>query len=194
MVDSSHRFVVATKGAVAPQKNAVERDDVGVIVSEEKSCASIFFIRVWRQVELEKNDFEMLDVRRTGDGFAKKICNLCNKLKRTIEFARNQNAKNNRPVRRPSCKDCRITMEGVGISKTDRIEWNKKKPDKEPFECPICEKRSIAGINCKVVLEHDHRTGKPGGWICDSCNTGLGRFKDDVAVLKSAIEFLQRNY
>jgi len=45
-----------------------------------------------------------------------------------------------------------------------------------------------------MVLEHDHRTGKPGGWICDSCNTGLGRFKDDVELLKSAIEFLKKNY
>lgn len=181
------------RGTNAPQRNAVQKDDVGVIISEEENRASIFFIRIWKRVELKKNDFEVLDVGQTGDGFSKKICNVCNKLKRTTEFARNQNAKNNRPVRRPSCKDCRIILEGVGVSKTDRIEWRKKKPETEPFECPICKKRSIAGVNCKVVLEHDHRTGKPRGWICDSCNTGLERFKDDVAVLKSVIAFLEKN-
>lgn len=194
MTASPHKFVVTTKNRAASQENRIEKDDVGVIISEYQNRASIFFIRIWKKVELEKDDFEVLDVSQIGDGFLKKICNVCNKLKKTTEFARNQNAKNNRPVRRPSCKYCRIIMEGVGVSKTDRIEWEKKKPKKEPFECPICKKRSIAGVNCKVVLEHDHRTGKPGGWICDSCNTGLGRFKDDVAVLKSAIAFLEKSY
>ena len=194
MTDISQKFVVAAQKTALPQEGVIEKDDVGIVISKGKSSASVFFIRIWKKVELDNNDFEILDVRRTGDGFSKKICNVCNKLKRTAEFARNQNAKNNRSVRRPSCKECRVIMEGVGISKTDRVEWEKKKPDNEPFECPICKKRTIAGVNCKVVLEHNHRTGRPGGWICDSCNTGLGRFKDDVEVLKNAIAFLERNY
>src|SRR3972149_3484122 len=96
-----------------------------------------FFIRIWKQVNLGKNDFEIIDVRKTGDGFSKKICNVCHKLKKTTEFAKNQNAKNNRPVRRPSCKDCRVKMEGAGVSKADRTKWVKEKPVNEPFECPV---------------------------------------------------------
>ncbi|MBI2097977.1 MAG: endonuclease VII domain-containing protein [Candidatus Vogelbacteria bacterium] len=80
------------------------------------------------------------------------------------------------------------------MSREDKLAWLKKKPANEPFECPICKKKTIAGVTSKVVLEHDHHTGKTGGWICDSCNTGLGRFKDDVELLKSAIEFLKKNY
>lgn len=194
MTKSQNKFVVARKNVVAPQEIMVERGDVGVIKSENKNHASIFFVRIWKQVELNQNDFEIIDVRKTGDGFSKKICNVCHKLKKTTEFVKNQNAKNNRSVRRPSCKDCRTKMEGVGISRTDRVEWLKKKPHNEPFECPVCKKRTIADVTSKVVLEHDHRTGKPGGWICDSCNTGLGRFKDDVELLKSGIEFLKKNY
>ena len=194
MTDVSQKFIVATRSVTTPQRSVVQKDDVGVITSGNKNSSSVFFIRIWKKIELDGNDFEILDVKRTGDAFSKKICNVCNKLKRTTEFDKNQNGKNNRPVRRPSCKSCRVIMEGVDVSKADRIEWNKKKPENEPFECPICKKRSIAGVNCKVVLEHDHRTGKPGGWICDSCNTGLGRFKDEVGVLKSAIAFLEKNY
>ena len=194
MTKSSNKFVVAKKDIVALQEIMVEKGDIGVIKSENKNHASIFFIRIWKQVELSTNDFEVIDVRKTGDEFSKKICNVCHKLKKTKEFAKNQNAINNRSVRRPSCKDCRIKMEGAGISRTDRIKWLKEKPVNEPFVCPICKKRTIAGVTSKVVLEHDHRTGKPGGWICDSCNTGLGRFKDDVELLKSAIEFLKKNY
>lgn len=194
MTNSPYKFVVAKKGVVALQEIVVEKGDIGVVKSENKNHASVFFIRIWKQVELRKDDFEVIDVRKTGDGFSKKICNVCHKLKKTTDFAKNQNAKNNRSVRRPSCKDCRVKMEGVGVSKADRIEWLKKKPNNEMFECPVCKKRTIAGITSKVVLEHDHHTGKPGGWICDSCNTGLGRFKDDVELLKSAIEFLKKNY
>ena len=194
MTSTSNKFVVAKKGIVAPGVVEIEKNDVGVIKSETKNHASIFFIRIWKQVDLDKKDFEIINVKKTGDGFPKKICNVCHKLKRTTEFAKNQNAKNNRSVRRPSCRDCRVKMEGVAVSRTDRIEWLKKKPNNEPFECPVCKKRTIAGITSKVVLEHDHHSGKPGGWICDSCNTGLGRFKDDIKLLESAIEFLKKNY
>ncbi len=194
MTSTSNKFVVDKKGIVVPGDVVVEKNDVGVIKSETKNHASIFFIRIWKQVDLDKKDFEIINVKKTGDGFLKKICNVCHKLKRTTEFAKNQNAKNNRSVRRPSCRSCRVKMEGVAVSRTDRIEWLKKKPNNEPFECPVCKKRTIAGITSKVVLEHDHHTGKPGGWICDSCNTGLGRFKDDIKLLESAIEFLKKNY
>jgi len=194
MINSPYKFIIAKRDIIAPQEILIEKNDVGVIKTEDKNHASVFFIRIWKQVELARNDFEIINVRKVGDGFSKKICNVCHKLKKTTEFAKNQNAKDNRSVRRPSCRDCRIKMEGVRISRADRLKWFKEKPINEPFICPVCKKRTIAGVTSKVVLEHDHRTGKAGGWICDSCNTGLGRFKDDIELLKNAIEFLKKNY
>lgn len=190
----TNKFVFAKKNIRILDTTSIEKDDVGIIESESKGNASIFFIRIWRKITLNKNDFKIFDTKKTGDSFPKKICNVCHKLKKTTEFAKNQNAKNNRSVRRPSCKDCRIKMEGVGVPREDKLKWFRDKPVNEPFECPVCKKRTIAGITSKVVLEHNHRTGKAGGWICDSCNTGLGRFKDDVELLKSAIGFLKKNY
>src|SRR3989338_7989341 len=194
MTVPSKKFIVSKRDIVVSQGALIDRGDIGVIKSVGKTHTSVFFIRIWKQVRLRKDDFEVIDVRKTGDGFSKKICNVCHKLKKTTDFAKNQNAKNNRSVRRPSCKDCRVKMEGIGVSRINRVKWLKKKPHNKPFECPICKKRTIAGVTSKVVLEHDHRTGKPGGWICDSCNTGLGRFKDDVELLKSAMKFLKKNY
>ena len=43
------------------------------------------------------------------------------------------------------------------------------------------------------MLAHDHKTGRPRAWICDSCNTGIGRFKDEIEILKNAIEYLKTN-
>jgi hypothetical protein len=115
---------------------------------------------------------------------------VCHKLLDTSQFTRNQNGINNRPIRRPSCNSCRKILEGMNLKRKSRGKWLKEKPFLVPFECPICRKRTIAGVTSKVVLDHNHITGEPRAWICDSCNTGIGRFKDDIALLQRAIEFL----
>ncbi|MDE0324591.1 MAG: endonuclease VII domain-containing protein [Candidatus Poribacteria bacterium] len=70
---------------------------------------------------------------------------------------------------------------------------NARRPsDQTVFICPICEKRTIVDVTAKIVADHDHDTGEGREWICDSCNTGLGRFKDNIAILETAIEYLRR--
>lgn len=184
-------FVVSAKTVRVSDSISVEKGNVGILESSKNRQGSIFFIRVWRKVNLDKSEYRAFDVNKTGDNYSLKICNVCHKLKKTKMFAKNQNAKNNRSVRRPSCKTCRREMEGVNIKSKDKIKWLKSKPSREPFQCPICSKRTIAGITSKIVLEHDHRTGKVRGWICDSCNTGLGRFKDNKKILLKAIKFIE---
>ncbi len=191
MKQLTDKFVIAKRDIESSSGVLVQKDDVGIIEFESKESSSIFSIRVGQKVTLNKNDFEIFDVKKTGDGFPKKICNICHKLLSTTEFAKNQNAKNNRSVRRPSCKKCRKQLEGKNATPKAKLEWSKNKPQNEPFECPICGKRTIAGITSKVVLEHNHRTGEVRGWVCDSCNTGIGRFKDDVELLKRAIKFIE---
>lgn len=188
---STKKFVFAKKDIRDSNQTPVEKDDVGIIESESKESTPTFFIRIWRKIVLKRADFQIFDVRKTGDGSSKKICNICHKLLSTTEFAKNQNAKNNRSVRRPSCRNCRKQLEGVSVNAIEKKKWLKSKPVNEPFECPICSKRTIAGITSKVVLEHDHHSGKVRGWVCDSCNTGIGRFKDDKKLLKKAIQFIE---
>ena len=52
--------------------------------------------------------------------------------------------------------------------------------------CPICD--------CKRTLhiDHNHQTGKVRGLICTSCNTGLGKFKDNIELLTNALKYLKR--
>jgi len=51
---------------------------------------------------------------------------------------------------------------------------------------------SICLLKTKLYIDHDHITGKVRGLLCNSCNLGLGKFKDDVAILKNAIKYLGR--
>lgn len=187
----TNKFVFTKKNIRFSDVISLEKDEVGIIKSESPKVATIFFVRIWKEISLNKKYFEIFDVKKTGDGFPKKICNICHRLLNTTEFSRNQNGVNNRPVRRPSCQECRKILEGTNTTPKEKLKWSKTKPQNEPFECPICSKRTIAGITSKVVLDHNHRTGKIRGWVCDSCNTGIGRFKDDIDLIKRAIKFLE---
>jgi len=54
-------------------------------------------------------------------------------------------------------------------------------------KCAVCKKTD------KLFVDHDHKSGKVRGLLCRKCNTGLGYFRDDVEILKSAIKFLRKN-
>lgn len=58
--------------------------------------------------------------------------------------------------------------------------------DEQGGLCAICR-----ALPAKCI-DHDHETGEIRGLLCPSCNTGLGYFKDDPTLLRSAIEYLAR--
>jgi hypothetical protein len=55
--------------------------------------------------------------------------------------------------------------------------------------CKICGKHQ-SELNQKLSIDHCHKTGKVRGLLCKHCNHGLGKFKDDVNLLKIAIDYL----
>lgn len=59
---------------------------------------------------------------------------------------------------------------------------------KQEYKCKICNK---VFIEKKLCVDHDHKTGKVRGLLCGKCNIGLGKFKDNIKVLKSAIQYLK---
>ena len=42
-------------------------------------------------------------------------------------------------------------------------------------------------------FEIDHKTGKVRGLLCSECNFGIGKFKDNISILKKAIKYLEEN-
>jgi len=180
-------FVVAKEDI-----SSIEKRSVGLVEETTENTAKVFFIGKKKTITADKKDLEYLDVTKTGKPYEKKICNICHLLKdRLKEFAINQTDAKGRKTTRPSCNICRIKIEGGKFLLSEKKRMDSIKP-KNIFTCPLCKKTSIVSVTANLVKDHDHKTGKGREWICDSCNTGLGRFKDDPKLLQTAIDYLKK--
>ncbi len=168
-------------------------NSVGYVTEINKKIAKVFFISIQKIKEVSLNEIEYIDVEKTGKPYPYKICNVCHILKEDfVDFEINQTDSQGRKTTRPSCRECRKKIDGVVLKGVEKKKLESIKP-KHFFICPICEKGSIPGITANLVKDHDHQTGKARDWLCDSCNTGLGRFKDDIELLEKAINYLKKH-
>lgn len=59
-------------------------------------------------------------------------------------------------------------------------------------KCGICARPFTFNRRHDALVDHDHRTGKVRGLLCNSCNTGLGKMGDSIVGLERAIAYLRR--
>lgn len=62
--------------------------------------------------------------------------------------------------------------------------------------CAICHNPQDIVLNGNVkrlYVDHCHITGKIRGLLCNNCNAGLGRFKDDPMKLINALFYLKQS-
>lgn len=62
--------------------------------------------------------------------------------------------------------------------------------------CMICGSEGFCigknGHTEKLVVDHDHKTGKVRGLLCHNCNRALGLLQDSVEVITKAAEYLKQ--
>jgi hypothetical protein len=85
----------------------------------------------------------------------------------------------------PSCVTCRREADAV-------VYKLRKTAPPAPDNCQCCGKhKSETKIN-KLVLDHCHSTGTFRGWLCDTCNRGIGNLGDDLTGVLMAVEYLKK--
>jgi len=89
-------------------------------------------------------------------------------------------------------------------------EWRKNNPDKakniliksrhgitlEQYNLMLKEQNNMCKICSseeKLYIDHDHKTMKIRGLLCNSCNKGLGLFYDSIESIERAIKYLEKN-
>jgi hypothetical protein len=130
-----------------------------------------------------------------------RVCRICDEEKPLTEefFACRAKNRKGEPVEyRTECKSC-------GSKRAKELRSLKKVHDKvipKDYCCPICNRTEDEfdsykqGVTTKQglwCLDHDHKTGKYRGHICQQCNTILARARDEVDTLKRAIEYLENH-
>jgi hypothetical protein len=68
---------------------------------------------------------------------------------------------------------------GIGAAEVERLIQH------QGGVCAVCQKRPATQV------DHDHVTGGIRGILCIYCNAAMGAFRDDPAVIASAIEYLE---
>ncbi len=57
--------------------------------------------------------------------------------------------------------------------------------------CAICKQPAPERLG-SMHLDHDHVTGQIRGFLCVSCNQGLGQFREDPSLLLRAVVYLRQ--
>jgi len=141
-----------------------------------------------------------------------KRCSKCREIKPLSEFHHQKG----RPYERQSvCKKCNNEKTNNWRKKNlERYKQQQKKKGyklkykitlamvaalvaKQNYKCAICQlvcawspQPNPPGAKNFLCVDHDHATGKVRGMLCNSCNNGLEKFKDDPALLLAAIRYL----
>lgn len=61
--------------------------------------------------------------------------------------------------------------------------------EQQKGKCAICGTHAMFRM---LSVDHCHDTNAVRGLLCDRCNNGLCKFRDDVELLSSAIDYLTR--
>lgn len=102
----------------------------------------------------------------------------------------NERAYRSRPETKSKLRAILLRKYGLTVDQYDKMLSD------QMGVCAICRNRETArdrwdsGIN-NLRVDHDHDTGMVRGLLCSNCNTGIGKFREDISVLRRALEYLE---
>jgi hypothetical protein len=92
------------------------------------------------------------------------------------------------PLHRNYCKQCR-SLKGINPATESKKIMKLYGMPRPPLgtPCDLCGRTKT-----KLFFDHCHKTKKFRGWLCNTCNAGIGKLGDNVEGLEKAINYLKR--
>jgi hypothetical protein len=59
--------------------------------------------------------------------------------------------------------------------------------------CKICNNPFSQSKKRRFDIDHNHKTGKVRKLLCQLCNSGIVKFKENIETFKNAIKYLEDN-
>ena len=127
-----------------------------------------------------------------------KTCTKCGLTKPETEFYLRSDQLGKR---RPDCKDCHKAQ----VTRNCRLRqdyWNERRQAQrygmtadqyremlalQDGCCAICRRKPTGR---RLAVDHEHRTGRVRGLLCDACNRAIGQFGDDPTRIRCAAEYV----
>lgn len=144
---------------------------------------------------LKAAGIELLGPKTIDPNRKEKRCYLCKQVKAITRFSRCRSRTDGRSA---TCKKCwtpyfynRRILADFGVTKSQYRQML----ESQGGRCAICPAEFgylRKGKPAKLAVDHCHKTKKVRGLLCSSCNNGLGRFKDDPTLLRTAADYLEK--
>lgn len=133
-----------------------------------------------------EHNLKIIKLNSTLDDKSNKICTQCEINKPICDFNKTKKGLNSK------CKSC---MKNNHILRTFGLNDAQYKIliKYQSGLCKICDKHQSKCGPKGLVVDHDHKNGQIRGLLCVNCNTAIGLLKEDIRILKRAIEYILRN-
>jgi hypothetical protein len=147
----------------------------------------------------KKNQLRVKSILKLG----KKQCQFCKKTLTLEQFFKN---KKTRDGFGSYCKNCKQQKNNKSWTKNRYKHLEERKNNhllktynislkdyKEMLNnqyglCAICFSKDKR----KLAVDHNHKTGKIRGLLCQRCNQGIGMFQDNYELLINAIKYIKK--
>ena len=91
------------------------------------------------------------------------------------------------------CKSCQTNLRREYYKPNEKTRQRLKISNEFYEELMSNDNCQICGCTMtKKCIDHDHKTKKIRGVLCNNCNTALGLFKDDPVRIENAIRYLEQ--
>lgn len=158
-------------------------------IHECKGCKSEIFLIPFREKTSTgycRKCFVNYNLKKERIISGSRVCKSCNKELDVSLFYRPESMHNE------ICTKCRhLKKYGINSLEYDSISALQNNV------CAICNSPETAkdhktGKIKMLAVDHCHKTGKVRGLLCTRCNTSIGKLKDKIEYLESAIAYLKR--